>query len=70
MNTKMNEENWIVYCGTILDTTKGGGLEFFGPFSEASALEARTNMVTDMTASGHIAGTFMCEAVELLHWPK
>ena len=33
----MTKRNWIVISGGIVDTVKGGGLEFFGPFTEPEA---------------------------------
>jgi hypothetical protein len=36
--------DWIVICGDIVNTTKGGGFEFFGPFTEAEAEEVRQNL--------------------------
>lgn len=32
-----NERNWIVIAGQLIDTTKGGGFEFFGPYTEDEA---------------------------------
>lgn len=39
--------DWIVIAGSLVDTTQGGGYEFFGPFTEEEANLARDNMSTD-----------------------
>ncbi len=67
-----NERNWMVYCGTLLNTSSGGGgLEFFGPFTEAEATTVRATFAKSMMAgrNRHVAGTFMCEAIQLLRVP-
>jgi len=36
--------DWIVIAGQLIDTAKGGGFEFFGPFTKSEAEEVRQSM--------------------------
>ena len=40
----MCERNWIVIKGQLVDTTRGGGFEFFGPFTYEEAGHVRDQM--------------------------
>jgi hypothetical protein len=36
--------DWIVMQGTIINTAKGGGFEFFGPYTEQEAIKAEKTL--------------------------
>lgn len=55
---EMHIRDWIVIAGSLIDTTKGGGFEFFGPFTEEEANFAR----------GKLSGETLI-AVQLLKLP-
>lgn len=42
----MTIRDWIVIRGSIIDSTQGGGYEFFGPFTEGEAKFVRERMHT------------------------
>ena len=44
MESRVYVRDWIVISGGIINTTKGGGYEFFGPFTEAEAVEVRDEL--------------------------
>jgi hypothetical protein len=53
--------NWIVVAGSIVNTTNGGGYEFFGPYSQRQAERLRSSLeAPDREAI----------AVELLYHPS
>jgi len=54
--------NWIVMTGQPLDTTKGGGFEFFGPYTENEAKAKREEKIAWLKefeqSQGHNAEKF------------
>lgn len=62
----MSERNWIVLTGQPVDTTKGGGFEFNGPYTEEEAQMIRTHCVANMEVGAEI-----CMAIQLIgaNWP-
>lgn len=57
---------WIVITGSLIDTTKGGGFEFIGPFStEEAAIEHRDAAKVYLSEKG-LEFDRVCLAVELL----
>lgn len=38
-------QNWIIIKGQPIDTTHGGGFEFFGPYTEAEAKLIRSKLL-------------------------
>ena len=62
------ERKWIVIKGQLVDTTRGGGFEFFGPFTEEEANNVRDKMQTFVQQAGFTAITTI--ALQLLHVPQ
>ena len=59
--------DWIVIVGHLLDTVKGGGFEFFGPFTEAEAITYRNAVVdSDICIAVRQSDDSLCIAVQLL----
>jgi hypothetical protein len=55
-------KNWIVISGRLLDTIRGGGFEFLGPFTQEEA-ERYVEIIKQHVVVG---GDVMAIAVELL----
>lgn len=53
--------DWIVLTGQPVDTTKGGGFEFLGPYTEKEA-----HMVRDHMVSNTEPGACICLAIQLI----
>ena len=64
----MSERNWIVIKGQLVDTTRGGGFEFFGPFTGEEANNVRDSMQTFAQQHGFTAITTI--ALHLLGVPQ
>ena len=56
--------DWIVIQGNLLNSTRDGGFEFFGPFTEAEAIKVRD----DMKSEGGTPDLTIC--VQLLKLPN
>lgn len=45
MTEQVMDNDWIVIAGQPVDTTRGGGFEFFGPFTEQEAQDVRAIII-------------------------
>lgn len=54
-------KDWIVVAGSLVDSTKGGGLEFLGPYTELDALIVCTRL-----KNGIESGFDICFSVQLI----
>lgn len=61
----MLERNWIVVVGQLLDDTRGGGFEFFGPYHEHEAKTLRERMQKDQKNDDRLA-----LAIQLIRHPE
>jgi hypothetical protein len=57
----MEDRNWIVMTGHPVNTSLGGGFEFFGPYSEEEAKKFQSKMV-----SLQQPGNWIAVAIQLL----
>ena len=60
------KKNWIVISGQPVDSVDGGGYEFFGPYTEEEAQAERESVMAGYLKLGHVPGSFIVMAVELL----
>jgi non-ribosomal peptide synthetase component F len=65
MSKENGPKNWIVMTGQPVDSTDGGGFEFFGPFTEGEAAQVREAKLRDDVAPG----SWVAMAIQLLHHP-
>jgi len=59
----MEDKKWIVMTGQPIDTIKGGGFEFFGPYTEDDAKEVQKRF---LELKNPYPGSQICIALQLL----
>lgn len=57
---RMPIKDWIVVAGSIVDTTDGGGFEFFGPYTLEEAEETKARILIDKDPSCSFVDTCIC----------
>ena len=60
-------KDWIIICGQPIDTVRGGGYEFYGPFTDTEAHEIRQKIVERYQKAGRDPHGEIVMAVQLLH---
>jgi hypothetical protein len=61
----MEEKDWIVITGYLINTGVGGGLEFFGPFTEEQAKKFQSKISLNRPPNW-VSPSWVSLAVQLL----